>query len=172
MLALRDEWAVAAVTGDLATENDATRLAATGCPSRQILTGTMCHLEADMLDDAIRDWDLNELDLLFIENVGNLVCPSDFDLGEQLRVMLVSTTEGEDKPLKYPTLTRSADVAVVSKVDLADAVGCDVDLLEKNLREVKPDIEIVRTSARTGEGLDAWVDLLIAEHRARLPLHE
>ena len=151
---------VAAVTGDLATENDATRLAESGAPVRQILTGTMCHLEADMVADAIGDWDLAELDVLFIENVGNMVCPSGFDLGEDLRVMLVATTEGEDKPLEYPTLTMSADVAVISKVDLADAVECDVDLLEKNLDEVRPGIPIMRTSARRGTGVDEWIALL------------
>ena len=151
---------VAAVTGDLATENDAVRLGATGAPVRQILTGTMCHLEADMVADAIAGWDLGELDVLFIENVGNMVCPSGFDLGEDLRVMLIATTEGEDKPLKYPTLTLSADVAVISKVDLAGAVDCDLDLLQANLDEVRPGIDVVSTSARTGEGLDVWLDLL------------
>lgn len=160
MTALRDDLRVAAVTGDLATEHDATRLAESGAPVRQILTGTMCHLEADMIADAIADWDLDELDVLFIENVGNMVCPSGFDLGEDLRVMLVSTTEGEDKPLKYPTLTMSADVAVISKVDLAEAVECDLDLLAKNLDEVRPGIDVLVTSARRGDGVDEWIDLL------------
>ena len=122
MVELQPEVRVAALTGDLATENDATRLATAGAPVRQILTGTMCHLEADMVTEALSDWDLDEVDLLFIENVGNMVCPSGFDLGEDLRVMLVSTTEGEDKPLKYPTLTMSADVAIISKLDLAAPV--------------------------------------------------
>jgi len=150
----------AAVTGDLATENDADRLAASGAPVRQILTGTMCHLEADMVADAIADWDLDALDVLFIENVGNMVCPSGFDLGEDLRVMLVATTEGEDKPRKYPTLTMSADVALISKIDLAEAVECDVDLLAENIHEVRPGIPVLRTSARQGTGLDRWLDLL------------
>lgn len=155
-----DTWVMAAVTGDLATENDASRLAASGARAKQILTGTMCHLETDMVADAIAEWNLDDLDLLFVENVGNLVCPSDFDLGEGLRVLLVSTTEGEDKPRKYPTLTISADVALINKTDLADAVECDVDLLEANLREVNPGMEVLRVSARTGEGLDAWYELL------------
>ncbi len=159
-----DRWSMAAVTGDLATENDADRLAASGAPAKQILTGTMCHLETDMLAEAIAGWDLAELDLLFVENVGNLVCPSDFDLGEGLRVLVVSTTEGEDKPRKYPTLTISADVAVINKVDLADAVECDVDLLEDNLRHVNPGIEVLRMSARTGEGLADWYALLRRRH--------
>lgn len=160
LLELKGECAMAAVTGDLATENDADRLSGTGTPVRQILTGTMCHLEADMVSDAIAGWDLSELDLLFIENVGNMVCPSSFDLGEGLRVMLVATTEGEDKPLKYPTLTISADVAVINKVDLAEVVECDLDRLERNLKEVNPGIEVIRTSARTGEGVDSWLNLL------------
>ena len=155
-----DRWSMAAVTGDLATEHDADRLAATGARVRQILTGTMCHLEAAMVADAIAGWEPAHLDLLFVENVGNLVCPSDFDLGEGLRVVLVSTTEGEDKPHKYPTLTISCDVAVITKIDIADAVECDVDLLETNLREVNPGLEVVRVSARTGEGLGDWYELL------------
>ena len=158
---------VAAITGDLATENDADRLAASGAPVRQILTGTMCHLEADMVADAIDGWALSELDVLFIENVGNMVCPSGFDLGEDLRVMLVATTEGEDKPLKYPTLTMSADVALVSKIDLAEPVECDVDLLVKNLEEVKPGIPVLRTSARQGTGIDEWIGLVRARVAAK-----
>lgn len=164
---MRPGLRVAAVTGDLATENDANRLAVSGAPVRQILTGTMCHLEADMVADAIADWDLDDLDVLFIENVGNMVCPSGFDLGEDLRVILVATTEGEDKPLKYPTLTISADVAVISKVDLAEPVECDVDLLERNLDEVRPGIPVIRTSARRGTGMDEWIELLTSrfEHK-------
>ncbi|MGI9643763.1 MAG: hydrogenase nickel incorporation protein HypB [Ilumatobacteraceae bacterium] len=160
MTELQPELRVAAVTGDLATENDASRLAESGAPVRQILTGTMCHLEADMVADAIERWNLTELDVLFIENVGNMVCPSGFDLGEDLRVMLVATTEGEDKPLKYPTLTMSADVAVISKVDLAEPVECDVELLTKNLDEVRPGIPILETSARRGTGVAEWIELL------------
>ena len=160
MAELGSDVRVAAVTGDLATENDADRLAAAGAPVRQILTGTMCHLEADMVADAIADWDLAEIDVLFIENVGNMVCPSGFDLGEDLRVMLVATTEGEDKPLKYPTLTMTADVAVISKIDLAEPVECDVDLLASNLDEVRPGIEVIRTSAKRGDGIDQWIELL------------
>ena len=162
MTALRPELRVAAVTGDLATENDADRLAASGAPARQILTGTTCHLEADMVAAAVDGWDLAEIDVLFIENVGNMVCPSGFDLGEDLRVMLVATTEGEDKPLKYPTLTMSADVAVISKVDLAGPVECDLELLAKHIDEVRPGIPVLRTSARRGTGVDDFVDLLRA----------
>ncbi len=150
----------AAVTADLATENDAARLAESGAPARQILTGTMCHLEVELVRDAIRDWDLSELDFLFIENVGNLVCPGDFDLGEDVRVLLLSTTEGEDKPLKYPTLINTADVVIINKMDLAAAVECDVALLEHNIREVRPGAEVFKLSAKTGAGVDDWLDYL------------
>jgi len=151
---------VAAVVGDLATENDARRLAASGAPVKQILTGTMCHLEADMVRAAIRDWDLATLDFLFIENVGNLVCPSSFDLGEDLRVLLFAVTEGEDKPLKYPTLINTADLVLLSKVDLATAVSFDRGAALKNIQTVRPGIEVRDVSGRTGAGVECWVDLL------------
>src|SRR5271169_4388338 len=115
---LRPDYRVAALVGDLATENDAKRLARSNAPVKQITTGTLCHLEAAMVQRALEDWNLQELDFLFIENVGNLVCPSSYDLGENLRFVLLSVTEGEDKPLKYPTIFNSADVAIVTKVDL------------------------------------------------------
>jgi hydrogenase nickel incorporation protein HypB len=157
---MRAGYRPAAVTADLATENDAARLAESGAPARQILTGTMCHLEVELVQDAIRDWDLGELDFLFIENVGNLVCPGDFDLGEDVRVLLLSTTEGEDKPLKYPTLINTADVVIINKMDLAVAVECDVALLERNIREVRPGAEVFKLSAKTGAGVDDWLDYL------------
>jgi hydrogenase nickel incorporation protein HypB len=149
---------VAAVVGDLATENDATRLAASGCPARQILTGGMCHLEADMVEHAIAGFDLQKTDVLFIENVGNLVCPQSFDLGEDLRVLLFSTTEGEDKPLKYPTLINTCDWVVLSKMDLAGAVGFDVELAVRNCRTARPGVPIFKSAARTGEGVPALVE--------------
>src|ERR1700726_3005644 len=119
---LRRNNRVAALVGDLATENDAQRLARSEAPVKQITTGTLCHLEAAMVQSALEGWDLNQLDFLFIENVGNLVCPSSYDLGEDMRFVLLSVTEGEDKPLKYPTIFNSADVAVITKSDLAAAV--------------------------------------------------
>src|SRR5208283_5311755 len=122
---LRPNYRVAALVGDLATENDALRLARSQAPVKQITTGSLCHLEAAMVQTALEEWDLNQLDFLFIENVGNLVCPSSYDLGEDLRLVLISVTEGEDKPLKYPTIFNSADVAVVTKMDLASAVEFD-----------------------------------------------
>lgn len=160
MMELNKTHTSAAVTGDLATENDASRLAESGAMAKQILTGTMCHLEADLVANAIGDWKLADLDFIFIENVGNLVCPGGFDLGEDVRVMLVATTEGEDKPIKYPTMTNTADVVVINKMDIAEAVECDVDLLERNVREVRPDAVIFRVSAKTGEGVDDWVSYL------------
>ncbi|MCO5191204.1 MAG: hydrogenase nickel incorporation protein HypB [Anaerolineae bacterium] len=167
LTALGSDYRCAAVTGDLATENDAIRLAATGAPARQILTGTMCHLEIDMVRGAIEGWNLAELDFLFIENVGNLVCPGDFDLGEDVRVLLLSTTEGEDKPLKYPTLLASADVVVINKLDLAAAVECDVALLEHNVHQVRPGIPIFKLSAKTGAGCDPWLAFLRAQFTAK-----
>lgn len=159
---LSRDYRPAAVTGDLATENDALRLSESGAPARQILTGTMCHLEADMVQGAIGDWDLADLDFLFIENVGNLVCPGDFDLGEDARILLIATTEGEDKPLKYPTLINTADVVVINKMDLADAVECDVALLERNVNEVRPGVTIFKVSAKTGSGMEPWLAYLRA----------
>jgi hydrogenase nickel incorporation protein HypB len=157
---LNRRYRTAAVVGDLATENDARRLATSGSPVKQILTGTMCHLEADMVRGAIADWDLARCDLLLIENVGNLVCPSSWDLGEDLRVLLFSVTEGEDKPLKYPTLINTADVVVMSKCDLTVAVGFDVDLALRNIAQVRPGIEVIQVSARTGLGMDEWLAYL------------
>jgi hydrogenase nickel incorporation protein HypB len=153
---------VAAIVGDLATDNDARRLAATGAPARQIVTGTVCHLEAKMVRSALEEWNLGELDYLFIENVGNLVCPASFDLGEHLRVLLFPVTEGEDKPLKYPTLINSADVTVISKIDLAEAVRFDRDLARTNIDLARPGAPVLEVSARSGLGLDAWIEMLEA----------
>ncbi len=150
----------AAVVGDLATENDARRLARSGSPVKQIVTGAMCHLEADMVRGAVSEWDIRSLDFLAIENVGNLVCPSSWDLGEDLRVLLFAVTEGEDKPLKYPTLINSADLVLISKIDLAEAVGFDEELAVRNIQEVRPGIEVLRVSARTGQGVEDWADRL------------
>src|SRR5262249_26791853 len=122
---LQDRYRVAALVGDLATDNDARRLARSQAPVKQITTGAVCHLEAAMIRDALEGWNLEQLDYLFIENVGNLVCPATFDLGEDLRFVLFSVTEGEDKPLKYPTIFNTADVALITKADLAQVVEFD-----------------------------------------------
>src|SRR5262249_10859354 len=143
---------VAALVGDLATDNDARRLARSGAPVRQITTGTVCHLEADMVARAVDGWRLDDLDFLFVENVGNLGCPATFALGEALRVVLCPVTEGEDKPLKYPTIFNTADVAVVTKLDLAAAVEFDAAALRRNVQAVRPGMELFEVSARTGQG--------------------
>jgi hydrogenase nickel incorporation protein HypB len=158
----------AAVVGDLATDNDAARLARSGAPVRQITTGTVCHLEADMVRGALGGWDLADLDFLFVENVGNLVCPASYDLGEDLRVVLMSVTEGEDKPLKYPTIFNTADVAVVTKIDLADAVQFDRARARESIERVRPGMAVMELSARAGTGMQAWLDALEAR-RAEKP---
>jgi hydrogenase nickel incorporation protein HypB len=155
----------AALVGDLATDNDAARLARSEAPVKQITTGTVCHLEAAMIDKALEGWTLDELDILFIENVGNLVCPSSYDLGENLRLVLLSVTEGEDKPLKYPTIFNSSDVAVVTKIDLAGAVEFDWNAAHTNIQAVRPDMRVLRVSAKTGEGMDEWLATLPAPRR-------
>jgi hydrogenase nickel incorporation protein HypB len=152
---LRPKFRVAALVGDLATENDAARLARSGAPVRQITTGTLCHLEAAMVQSALENWQREPLDLLFIENVGNLVCPSSYDLGENLRLVLLSVTEGEDKPLKYPTIFNSADVAVITKFDLAAAVEFDETAALANIQAVRPGMAVFKVSAKTGAGMDA-----------------
>jgi hydrogenase nickel incorporation protein HypB len=161
----------AALVGDLETDNDARRLAASGAPVRQINTHGICHLDAEMIAKHLDDWarvengvELEDLDYLFIENVGNLVCPSSYDLGEKIRVALLSVTEGEDKPLKYPTLFNSADVAAITKIDIAEPCGFDRELALHNLNEIRPGIRIFETSAKTGAGIDTWLEYL-AEQR-------
>jgi hydrogenase nickel incorporation protein HypB len=151
---LKQQYRVAALVGDLATENDAQRLARSGAPVKQITTGTLCHLEARMVQNALDGWQPKGLDFLFIENVGNLVCPSSYDLGENLRLVLISVTEGEDKPLKYPTIFNSADVAVITKMDLAAAVEFDDSAASANIQAVRPGIEIFRVSSKTGAGME------------------
>jgi hydrogenase nickel incorporation protein HypB len=168
---LQPKYRVAALVGDLATENDAIRLARSKAPVKQITTGTLCHLEAAMVQNALQGWSVNDLDFLFIENVGNLVCPSSYDLGESLRLVLMSVTEGEDKPLKYPTIFNSADVAVVTKNELSAAVEFDWEAARKSIEAVRPGMQIFRLSAKTGEGMQAYLDFLgqqLNEHRSIL----
>ena len=158
----------AALVGDLATECDAARLRRSNVPVRQITTGTVCHLDAEMVQRALDGWPLGDLEYVFIENVGNLVCPASYDLGEHLRVVLVSVTEGEDKPLKYPTIFNTADVAVITKIDLAAAVDCDRAALLHNIESVRPGMPVVEASAKTGDGLSDWLTLL-ERRRAAAP---
>lgn len=155
----------AVVVGDLATDLDAARLRAAGVPTVQVATGTVCHLDADMVRRAVQELNPDGLDLLIIENVGNLVCPAEFDLGEDLRVVLLSVTEGEDKPLKYPPLFHSAHVAIITKSDLAEAARFDRAAALANLHRISHHARIFELSARTGAGMQAWLDFLVAEHR-------
>jgi hydrogenase nickel incorporation protein HypB len=157
---LRAATRVAALVGDLATDRDAQRLAQSGAPVRQITTGTVCHLDAVMVDRALEGWDLDSLDLLFIENVGNLVCPASYDLGEHARVVLMSVTEGEDKPRKYPTIFNSADAAVITKIDLAAAVDFNGDEAVASIRSVRPELPVIEVSSRTPSGLANWFSWL------------
>jgi hydrogenase nickel incorporation protein HypB len=158
------------IVGDLATDNDAQRLRESGAPVVQITTGTVCHLEAEMVGRALKRLDLTNLNLLIIENVGNLVCPASYDLGEDLRVVLLSVTEGEDKPLKYPPMFQSADVVIISKLDLSQACGYDRDTALANIRRAAPKARIFETSAKTGQGLDAWREFLLQQHQERMAL--
>ncbi len=160
LTALRQQASVAALVGDLATDNDAARLARTEAPVRQIITGTVCHLEATMIERSLEDWNLDQLDYLFIENVGNLVCPSSYDLGEALRIVLLSVTEGEDKPLKYPTIFNTADVAIITKMDVAVPVEFDLQAAHHSIQQVRPGMCVFEVSAKTGQGMDKWLQFL------------
>jgi hydrogenase nickel incorporation protein HypB len=151
---------VAALVGDLATENDAARLARSQAPVKQIITGTVCHLDAEMVARSLADWQLSDLDCLFIENVGNMVCPSSYDLGENLRIVLMSVTEGEDKPLKYPTIFNTADVALLTKMDLAAAVEFDLNAARESIQSVRPGMQVLELSAKTGAGMEEYLQFL------------
>lgn len=153
---------MAVIVGDLATDNDAQRLRQAGTPAVQITTGNACHLEAEMVAQAMQRLDWQGLNLLVIENVGNLVCPASYDLGETLRVVVLSVTEGEDKPLKYPTMFKSANIVIINKIDIAAVVGCDLELAITNIQRVAPQAQLFQVSARTGEGMEAWYDALRA----------
>jgi hydrogenase nickel incorporation protein HypB len=157
---LRPNYRVAALVGDLATDNDAARLARSQVPVKQITTGTLCHLEAALVRNALEGWELDQLDFLFIENVGNLVCPSSYDIGENLRVVLLSVTEGEDKPLKYPTIFNTADLAVLTKMDLAEAVEFDLAAAVSNVQRVRPGMPLLKVSSKNGTGMGEWLQLL------------
>lgn len=160
---LEGELRLAVAVGDLATENDAARLRQWGAQAEQIVTGTVCHLDAGMVRDVLGRFDLSALDVLFLENVGNLVCPSSYDLGEAARAVLLSTTEGEDKPLKYPTMFNTADVVVITKMDLAEAVEFDRDLAHENIDRARPGVPVIELSSKRGTGLDAWYTFVRGE---------
>jgi hydrogenase nickel incorporation protein HypB len=159
---------VAVLTGDIQTENDAARLKRFGFPVKQITTGGTCHLDARMIERHLADWNLDDLDILFIENVGNLVCPSSYDLGEAAKIVILSVTEGEDKPLKYPSIFFKSELMVLSKIDLLPYVPFDAHLAEENARRVHPEMEIVRVSCLTRVGLAAWLTWLAQKRSAYL----
>jgi hydrogenase nickel incorporation protein HypB len=166
-LGLEGRLRLGVIVGDLATDNDAARLREARIPVEQITTGTVCHLDAAMVAKAADHLDLDALDVLVIENVGNLVCPSDYDLGEHLRVVLLSTTEGEDKPLKYPPAFHSAHVAIVTKTDLAAAAGFERETALANLRRISHHARVFEVSARTGQGMEGWLEFLL-QQRAKV----
>jgi len=151
---------VALLTGDLQTENDATRLARFGFPVRQIITGGTCHLDARMVEKHLAEWNLADLDTLIVENVGNLVCPTGYDLGEAFKIVMLSVTEGEDKPLKYPSIFFKSELMILNKIDLLPYVPFNADQAKANARKVHPGMEILDVSCTTGAGLDEWMNWL------------
>jgi hydrogenase nickel incorporation protein HypB len=157
---LNSSLRMAVAVGDLATNNDADRLRNAGAHAEQIVTGTICHLDAQMIQNVLSAFNLKRLEVLFLENVGNLVCPSSYDLGETARAVLISTTEGEDKPLKYPTMFNTADVVVITKMDIAEAVGFNRELALENIDRARPGVKVIELSSKTGQGCDAWFDFV------------
>jgi hydrogenase nickel incorporation protein HypB len=164
---LKDRWRLAVVEGDVQTDLDAQRVARYGVPAIQIVTNGGCHLEARLVQDAIDELDLPALDAVVIENVGNLVCPANYDLGEDFKVVVLSTTEGDDKPLKYPGMFRNASVLVINKVDLLPYVPCNIAALREHARSINPGLTVFETSCTSGEGLPAWCDWVSAEIERR-----
>jgi hydrogenase nickel incorporation protein HypB len=166
LAALPREARVAVLTGDIQTENDAARLKRFGFPVKQITTGGTCHLDARMIERHLADWSLAGLDILFIENVGNLVCPSSYDLGEAAKIVILSVTEGDDKPLKYPSIFFKSELLILSKVDLLPYVPFNLEAAEQNARRIHPGMEILRISCTQPNGLEAWLAWL--ENKRRL----
>ncbi len=164
---LKDKIRMAVMVGDLETERDAVRIRETGIHALQIVTGGICHLEAQMVHQVLPQFDLENIDLLVIENVGNLVCPASFDLGEDYRVTLMATTEGDDKPKKYPRMFLTSDLMLVSKADLLPHLPFSVDAVTKDAREVNHEIEVLQVSSLTGEGIDQWCEWLLNKVAAK-----
>jgi hydrogenase nickel incorporation protein HypB len=154
--ALKDHWRIAVIEGDVQTDFDAQRVARYGVPAIQLVTNGGCHLEAPLVQDALAQLDLGALDVVIIENVGNLVCPANYDLGEALKVVVLSTTEGDDKPLKYPAMFRNASVLVINKTDLLPYVACDMEALRRHALDINPGLTVFELSCTTGAGLPAW----------------
>jgi len=158
--ALKDDVSIFVITGDLMTDNDAARVGRHGVEVSQVTTGEACHLDARMIARKLEEWRSREYDLVMIENVGNLVCPASFDLGEDIKVLLISVTEGDDKPIKYPPMVRASGALVISKTDLLPYVDGDPDTIEANALKIQPDIKTFRISCKTGEGIDQWIGWL------------
>jgi hydrogenase nickel incorporation protein HypB len=153
---LKGKLTISVIEGDVQTDNDARRISALGIPAVQIVTHGGCHLEARLVRDAIENVDLRKTQLLVIENVGNLVCPANYDLGEAHKIVVVSTTEGDDKPVKYPNMFRNSSVLIINKIDLLPYLNCNVDELKKNALQINPSLKIFETSCTTGDGIDEW----------------
>jgi len=160
---LKDEYKVGVVEGDIQSTYDAERIGKTGAPVVQINTGGACHLDSNMIREALKTLELRTLNLLFIENVGNLVCPAEFQLGEHFKAMILSVAEGDDKPLKYPLMFQESRVLLINKIDLLPFCDCDVNLMEERARAINPSLRIFRVSCRTGEGLEDWISWLRGE---------
>jgi hydrogenase nickel incorporation protein HypB len=158
---LRNDLNIAVIAGDIATTKDAERIQNYGIPISQINTGGACHLDANMVRNTLPNYDFDEIDLLFIENVGNLVCPAEFDVGETAKVTILSVTEGDDKPLKYPLIFRESKVLVINKTDLLPYVDFNLERAREDILNINSDLNILEISCRTGEGLDKWLDWLI-----------
>lgn len=160
ILSLKDDLRLGVIEGDIQSTYDAERIEKTGAQVVQINTGGACHLDSNMIQEALKNMVLNNLDLLFIENVGNLVCPAEFNLGEDFKAMILSVTEGDDKPLKYPLMFRESRVLLINKIDLLPFCDCNIELIEKRARQINPQLTIFRLSCKTGEGFADWVTWL------------
>ena len=167
IVALKDQLNIGVIEGDIQSSQDAERIAETGAPAVQINTGGACHLDGNMIRDTFHEFDFDALDLLVVENVGNLVCPAEFKVGEDFKVMILSVTEGEDKPAKYPLMFHESKVLLVNKIDLLPYVDCSVERIREESLKVNPDLTIFEISCKTGEGLDAWCDWLKGEIKAK-----
>jgi hydrogenase nickel incorporation protein HypB len=158
---LKDELKIAVIEGDVQTDLDAQRIAKHGVPVIQVVTNGTCHLDAKMIQDALPSLALDELDIVIIENVGNLICPSSYDLGEDVKIVMASTTEGEDKPLKYPAMFRKAEVMIINKIDLLPYVPFSMEALKRNALRINPNLRIFETSCLTNEGIDTWCEWIV-----------
>lgn len=164
---LRDQLRIAVIEGDVQTDLDARRVAKYNVPAVQIITRGGCHLEANLIKEALGSLSMNSIDLLIIENVGNLVCPSNYDLGEAMKIVVASTTEGDDKPLKYPAMFRNASVLIINKIDLLPYLPCDISALKDNALKINPSLTVFEVSCTTKQGIGAWCDWLLENARQK-----